>query len=188
MTIPSIPKSSPKIDAEIAELRRLRAKSYRLVDFSTRRIREVSVLVAVLLTSGVLGIFHQAVDGALLIGGLGVGGSVAFARLHLAESLRRREFMVVLELNEKFMKMFDLIGEGILTKPEFVQKAIDLVGKEQVDRFFERRELENEYRMGNLTDEIFSEKMSTIGYGPEQALEGWQFALWESDPTLRTKD
>jgi hypothetical protein len=84
--------------------------------------------------------------------------------------------------------MFNLIGEGILTKEEFRTKATDLVGEEQVDRFFERRELENEYRIGNLTSEQFSERMSLIGYGPEQALEEWQFVLWESEATLRKSE
>ena len=188
MTIPSIPKSNATIDLKIAELRRRRARQYRLVELSTERFRELCVGVLALVMIAFFQPFHSFVGIALFILALGVVACVLVARLFLAAELRQREFQIVLELNERFMKMFNLIGEGILTKPEFVQKATDLVGGEQVARFFERRELENAFRLGNMTTEEFAEKMSLIGYGPEQALEEWQFALWESDPTLRTSD
>lgn len=185
MTIPSIPKSSPIIDGKIARVRRQKKVSYRLVGIASKRFVSSLIVGGVIFLVGLLGKMHSVIDGALLLTGSVISGCVCFGRFWLASNLRQHEFRIVLEVNEKFMRMFNLIGEGILTKEEFRKKATDLVGEEQVDRFFERRELENEHRVGNLTNDQFSERMSLIGYGPEQALEEWQFALWESEAALR---
>lgn len=188
MTIPNIPKSSPIIDGKIASLRRQKEGSYRLVGIASKRFVLSLIVGGVIFVVGLLGKMHSVIDGAFVLTGLAISGCVCFARFWLASNLRQHEFRIVLEVNEKFMKMFNLIGEGILTKEEFRTKATDLVGEEQVDRFFERRELENEYRIENLTSEQFSDRMSLIGYGPEQALEEWQFVLWESEAILRNSE
>lgn len=114
----------------------------------------------------------------LLVASFLIAASVAYAsRIH-SIILKKREFAVVVGMNEKFLKMFDLIAQGVFTKDEFVAKATDLVGAEQVDRFFARRVLESKLYNGDTTNETYLSELEQIGYGPEQADEYFEFQSW----------
>ena len=72
----------------------------------------------------VLGLFIDLsiIGGLLVFLGLALGAIVLVGAKFLHPYLRRKEFQVVVKTNQKFMKMFGLIAEGILTKEEFKQK------------------------------------------------------------------
>ena len=180
MVIPPIPRSSPVIQEEIAYLRELNRYQYLIAEFSSKRFNMMLASSAVCF---VLGLFIDLsiIGGLLVFFGLALGAIVLVGAKFLHPYLRRMEFQVVVKINQKFMKMFGLIAEGILTKEEFKQKATDLVGIDQVDRFFARRIIETKIHNGEITNDQYHSELSLIGYGPEQADDSFEFESWRDD-------
>ena len=180
MAIPPIPRSSPVIQEEIARLRDLNQYQYLIAELTSKRF---NLLLAGSAICFVLGLFIDLdiVGGSLVFLGLALGAIVLVGAKFLHPYLRRKEFQVVVKINQKFMKMFDLIAEGILTKEEFKQKATDLVGIDQVDRFFARRIIETKIHNGEITNDQYYSELSLIGYGPEQADDSFEFESWRDD-------
>ena len=178
MVAPFVPSSSTVINDRILEVRAHHSKKYWL----SRFVKEQKTLLHILTAVFVVLVFIPATPPwlaiAFLVCAAVIQSAVWFVGPYVERWMREIEFRVVIELNQKFMKMFGLIGEGILTKEEFRSKAADLVGVEQVSRFFERRMLENLHRTGDLTNDELVQRMTAIGYGPEEAMEEWQFEMW----------
>lgn len=74
----------------------------------------------------VLGLFIDLsiIGGLLVFLGLALGAIVLVGAKFLHPYLRRMEFQVVVKINQKFMKIFGLIAEGILTKEEFSKRQL----------------------------------------------------------------
>jgi len=180
VAIPPIPRSSPVIQEEIARLRDSNQYQYLIAGLTSKRF---NLLLAGSAICFVLGLFIDLdiVGGSLVFLGLAVGAIVLVGAKFLNPYLRSKEFEVVVKINQKFMKMFDLIAEGILTKEEFKQKATDLVGNDQVDRFFARRIIEAKIYNGEMTNDQYHSELSLIGYGPEQADDAFEFESWLDD-------
>lgn len=178
MVAPFVLPSSTVINDRIVELRSIHSKKNQFARFVNDRKVALHILAALLFVALFLPGSPPWLAILLVPSLLAIEAAVWFIGPYTERWMRELEFRVVIELNQKFMKMFGLIGEGILTKEEFRSKAADLVGVEQVSRFFERRTLENLHRTGDLTNDELIQRMTAIGYGPEEAMEEWQFDLW----------
>ena len=177
VSIPAVPSSSPVVVQKIEIIREQHKFEYILVD-NALKWEKVSYAVAVvffILGSIIRGHWYGRI---LLVVSILIVFLVVYAsRIH-SIILKEREFAVVVGINEKFLTMFELIAQGILTKDEFRLKATDLVGAEQVDRFFARRVLESKLYNGDMTHETYLSELEQIGYGPEQADEYFEFQSW----------
>ena len=177
VSIPAVPSSSPVVVQKIDVIREQHKFEYVLVD-NALTWEKVSYSVAVIFF--ILGsITNEHWYGlVLLVISILLALLVAYASMIHSRILKKREFAVVVSMNEKFLTMFELIAQGILTKDEFRLKATDLVGAEQVDRFFARRVLESKLYNGDMTNETYLSELEQIGYGPEQADEYFEFQSW----------
>jgi hypothetical protein len=177
VSIPAVPSSSPVVVQKIDVIREQHKFEYVLVE-NALKWEKVSYAVAVMFfilgsitNEHWYGLFLLVVSSLLTL-------LVAYASMIHSRILKKREFAVVVGINEKFLTMFELIAQGILTKDEFKLKATDLVGAEQVDRFFARRVLESKLYNGDMTHETYLLELEQIGYGPEQADEYFEFQSW----------
>jgi hypothetical protein len=177
VSIPAVPSSSPVVVQKIDVIREQHKFEYILVD-NALKWEKVSYAVAVIFF--ILGsITNEHWYGLfLLVISILLALLVAYASMIHSRILKKREFAVVVGVNEKFLTMFDLIAQGILTKDEFRLKATDLVGAVQVDRFFARRALATQVHNGDMTNEMYLSELEQIGYGPEQADEYFDFQSW----------
>ena len=177
VSIPAVPSSSPVVVQKIDVIREQHKFEYILVD-NALKWEKVSYAVAVMFF--ILGLITRGhwSGRILLVVSILIVFLVVYASRFHSIILKEREFAVVVGINEKFLTMFELIAQGILTKDEFRLKATDLVGAEQVDRFFRRRVLESKLYNGDMTHETYLSELEQIGYGPEQADEHFEFQSW----------
>jgi len=179
VSIPAVPSSSPVVVQKIDVIREQHKFEYILVD-TALKWEKVSYAVAVMffiLGCATAGSGHWYGQ-ILAVASFLIAALVAYVLMIHSRILKKREFAVVVGVNEKFLTMFDLIAQGILTKDEFRLKATDLVGAEQVDRFFARRVLATQVHNGDMTNETYLSELEQIGYGPEQADEYFEFQSW----------
>jgi hypothetical protein len=178
MVAPFVSSSSTVVSQRILGHRATNKRTYGLIQLVEDRGLLFHILTGVLVIGGILPVLPTVLAVAFVVLAILIQLTVWILVPFLKRWMRELEFRIVIEENQKFMKMFGLIGEGILTKDEFCSKAADVVGDEQVARFFERRALENAHRIGDLTNDEFIRRMSLIGYGPEETMEEWQFEIW----------
>lgn len=177
VSIPAVPISSPVVVQKIDIIREQHKFEYVLVDNALKWEKVSYSLAVIFFIFGSITSRHWY-GLFLLVVSILVALFVAYASVIHSRILKKREFAVVVSINEKFLKMFDLIAQGILTKDEFRLKATELVGAEQVHRFLARRILETQVYNGDMTHETYLSELEQIGYGPEQADEYFDFQSW----------